>query len=128
MSNVDLLKEGYRNFATGNIDAVLATWNDDIVWEECTGFPYVEGDGVFVGPQNIVEGVLSQLAKYIDGFNIEISEFVDGGDTVVMVGYYTGTWKETGHKFRAHASHTWSFKNGKVSKFIQAVDSAEMMK
>lgn len=127
MSNVEFLKQGYRHFAEGNIGAVLAMWNEDIIWEECTGFPFVEGDGIFVGAQAIVEGVFAKIPEYYDGFGIEIRDFVDGGDKVVMVGYYTGTWKATGKKFKANATHTWTFKNGKVSHFIQAVDSAEII-
>lgn len=37
MNNVEILKQGYQNFSTGNIDAVLAIYHPYIVWEEATG-------------------------------------------------------------------------------------------
>ncbi len=127
MSNLETLKKGYQDFAKGDVEAVISFWQDDIKWEECQSFPFIEGDGTFIGAKNIVEGVFAKIPEYYDGFNIEISDFVDGGDRIVMVGYYTGTWKETGKKFKAHATHTWTFKNGKVSNFFQAADTATIM-
>lgn len=128
MKNLEILKQGYKDFAAGNVEAVIAIWQPDIVWAECTGFPFVKGDGIFVGAQAIVEGVFAHIPEYYDGFNIEISEFVDAGDKIVMVGYYKGTWKATGKKFKANAMHAWTFKNGKASHFFQAADTAEIMK
>jgi uncharacterized protein len=124
MSNLELLKQGYKYFAEGNVEGVISLWQPEIVWAECTGFPYIEGDGIFVGPGAVIEGVFAKIPLSIDGFSIEISDFVDGGDKIVMVGYYTGTYLDTGKKFKANASHTWTFKNGKVSRFFQAVDTA----
>lgn len=124
MSNLEQLKQGYRYFAEGNIEAVTSLWNTDIIWDECAGFPYVEGDGIYIGAQAIIENVLSKIPVYIEGFNIEINDFVDGGDRVAMVGYYKGKWKQTGKEFKANATHVWSFRNGKVSQFFQAVDTA----
>lgn len=127
MSNLDLLKQMYNDFAAGNIPGVIANWQPDMVWDECNGFPYVNGDGIFIGAQAIIEGVFAKIPEYYDGFNIEITDFVDGGDKIVMVGYYKGTWKATGKTFKANATHTWTFKNGKISHFFQAVDSAKII-
>lgn len=127
MSNLEVLKQGYQDFATGNIEGVLTAWDTDIVWESCTGLPFVEGDGKTVGAQNVVKDVLSLIPEYYENFNIEISDFVDGGDKIVMIGHYTGTWKPTGKKFRANATHTWTFKNGKASHYFQSVDTAAII-
>jgi ketosteroid isomerase-like protein len=124
MNNLEVLKQAYKDFSSGNVEAVVATWHPDIVWAECTGFPFVQGNGIYVGIQAIVEGVFANIPVYYDGFNIETTDFVDGGDKIVMVGYYKGTYKSTGKKFKANAMHAWTFKNGKVSHFFQAADSA----
>lgn len=128
MKNIDLLKQGYIDFAAGNVEGAVKNWHPDIVWNECKGFPFVKSDGIYVGVPAVIEGVLSMIPVYYENFNIEISDFVDGGDKIVMVGHYTGTWKATGRKFKANATHTWTFKNGKATHFFQAVDSAEIMK
>lgn len=124
MSNLDTLKEGYKQFAAGNIEAVLELWDEKIVWHECQGFPFIEGDGTFVGAEAIVQRVLSKIPDHYDEFNIEIHDFIDGGDKIVMEGFYTGVWKATGKRFKANATHTWTFKEGKPAVFFQAVDTA----
>jgi uncharacterized protein len=126
MDNVELMKQGYQNFAEGKVEAVLANFHPEIVWDECTSFPYVSGDGIYIGAQAIVEGVFTQLPQYIDNFQVDVRELFGCGDKVVMVGYYTGTWKATGKTFKANATHTWTLKDGKVTLFFQAVDTAEI--
>lgn len=127
MNNLENLKHGYQLFAKGDIEGVLALWDEKIVWHECTGFPFINNDGIYVGHKDIVEGVLSKIPEYYDNFNIEITDFVDGGERIVMVGYYTGVWKLTGKRFKANATHTWTFKNGKSTSFFQAVDTATII-
>jgi hypothetical protein len=127
MSNLETLKQGYKDFAAGNVEAAIASWSNDIVWEECIGLPFVKGDGKYVGLQTVVQEILSPIPKWYDNFKIEISEFVDGGNKIVMVGHYTGTWKTTGKKFKANATHTWTFKDGKATHFFQSVDTATII-
>lgn len=127
MNNLEILKQGYKEFAVGNIEAAIANWSDDIVWEECVGFPFVKGDGKYHGKHAVVKEVLALIPEYYDNFQIEVSDYVEGGDRIVMVGHYTGIWKATGKKFSANVSHTWTFKNGKATYFIQAVDTATII-
>ena len=126
MDNVELLKQAYQNFAEGKVEEVLAFFDPEIVWDECTSFPYVSGDGIFIGPQAIVEGVFAQIPLHMDNFQVDIREMFGSGDKVAVVGYYTGTWKATGKVFKANASHTWTLKDGKATHFFQAVDTAEI--
>ena len=58
-----------------------------------------------------------------DGFAFEPSEFVDGGDTVVMTGRYTGTYKATGRPINCQVAHFWTLEGGKVVQFQQLVDT-----
>ena len=127
MSNLEALKHGYQLFAEGDIESVLAMYHDDIVWHQCKGIPYIKGDGIYHGPQEVVENIFQNLPDHFEDFNIEVTDFVDGGDKIVMVGFYTGVWKPTGKKFKANVTHTWTFKDSKISHFFQAVDTAEII-
>ena len=127
MKNLEVLKKGYQSFAEGNIEAVLSIWQEDIVWEECPGMPMVEGDAKVIGRNAVIEKIIAKIPEYIDNFGIEISDFIDGGDKIAMVGYYTGTYKSTGKQFRAQATHAWKFKDGKASHFFQAVDTVTIV-
>ncbi len=127
MDNVSLLKQAYQNFSEGNVEAVLASFDPKIVWDECSGFPYIEGDGIVVGPQAVVEKIFLPIPVHYEGFNIEITDLFGSGDKVVMQGHYKGVWKATGKSFKANATHVWTVKNGKVTHFFQAVDTAEII-
>ena len=126
MTNVELVKQAYGYFGEGNVAACLALMHPQIEWNECRSFPYVTGDGIITGPQKVAQDVFAKIPEYIDGFQVDVKELFGCDEKVVMVGYYTGTWKETGKKFRANATHTWTVRDGKLTNFFQAVDTAEI--
>ncbi len=127
MTNVDLVKQGYSDFATGNVEAVLAVFDPAIEWHECKGMPFVKDDGIFRGHEAIATNVFMKLPVYFDGFNIAVDQIFGADDKVVMVGYYQGTNKATGNSFKANATHVWTIKNGKAVHFFQAVDTATII-
>lgn len=124
MTNVDLVKQAYLNFSTGNVPGVLALFDPAIEWHECKGMPFVKDDGIYKGPEAIVTNVFMNLPVFFDGFNIAVKEIFGTDDKVVMVGYYQGTNKTTGNSFKANATHVWTVNNGKLTHFFQAVDTA----
>ena len=128
MTNVDIVKLAYSNFATGNVPGVLDLFDPAIEWHECKGMPFVNGDGIFKGHEAVVTNVFMNLPVYFDGFNIAVTEIFGTDDKVVMVGYYQGTNKATGHQFKANATHVWTIKNGKLTHFFQAVDTVAIIR
>ncbi len=128
MTNTDLVKLAYANVASGNMPGALELFDPAIEWHECKGMPFVNGDGFFKGPEAVVTNVFMNLPVYFDGFNIAVTEIFGTDDKVVMVGYYQGTNKATGHPFKANATHVWTLKNGKLAHFFQAVDTASINK
>ena len=127
MTNVDLVKQAYSSFATGNVEAVLAVFDPAIEWHECKGMPFVKGDGIFKGQEAVVTNVFMNLPVYFDGFNIAVNQVFGVDDKVVMAGYYQGTNKATGNSFKANATHVWTVRNGKLAHFFQAVDTATII-
>jgi ketosteroid isomerase-like protein len=127
MNNLEIIQNGYKAFAEGNIEAVLVNFDPNIEWNECQGFPFIKGEGISIGPEAVVQEVLSQVPVHYEGFNIEVKEMFGCNDKVVMVGFYQGVWKATGKQFRANATHVWTLKDGKATHFFQAVDSATII-
>lgn len=123
MNNTEFIKQAYSNFETGNVEAVLNSFDPAIEWYECKGMPFVKGDGIYIGPEAVLTNVFMPIPDYIDGFNIEVSEIFGVDDKVTMVGYYRGTNKATGRSFKANAVHVWTIKNEKAARFFQAVDT-----
>ena len=120
MSNLDLVRGVYDAFAKGDVPAVLDFLSPDVKWTEAEGFPY---GGTYVGPQAVLEGVFMRLGTEWDGFAAVPGEFIDGGNAVVALGQYSGTYKATGKSFRANFAHVWEVQEGKAVRFTQYVDT-----
>lgn len=126
MTNIDLVKQAYANFAAGNVPAVLALFDPSIEWRECKGVPFIKDDGIYTGPEAVVSKVFMHIPDYFDGFNIAVSDIFGTDDKVVMMGFYEGINKTTGNSFKANATHVWTVKDGKLTHFFQAVDTATL--
>lgn len=120
MSNLDSVKATYQAFAKGDIPSVLGFLSPDIDWTEAEGFPYA---GTYHGPQAVLGGVFMRLGGEWNGFAAVPDEFIDAGDTIVVLGKYSGTYKKTGKSFQANFAHVWKIENGKAVRFIQYVDT-----
>lgn len=120
MSTLESVKAVYQAFAEGNIPSVLGFLSPEIDWTEAEGFPYA---GTYHGPRAVLEGVFMRLGSEWNGFACVPDEFVDGGDTVVALGTYSGTYKKTGKSFKANFAHVWKVQDGKAIRFIQHVDT-----
>ena len=120
MNNLDKIKALYEAFAKGDIPSVLEILSRDIDWTEAEGFPY---GGTYHGPKAVLEGVFMRLGSEWKDFAAVPHEFVDGGDTIVALGKYSGTYKATNKSFAADFAHVWKLREGKAVRFIQYVDT-----
>lgn len=120
MSNLDKIKSVYDGFAKGDIPSVLEVLSADIEWTEAEGFPY---GGTYRGPKAVLESVFMRFGSEWIGFAAVPHDFVDGGDTIVALGQYSGTYKKTGKSFRADFAHVWNLQDGRAVRFVQYVDT-----
>lgn len=120
MSNLNIIQGAYEAFAKGDVPGVLGILDANIAWKEADGFPLA---GTYHGPQGVLEGVFMQLGTLWEGFAAVPHEIIDGGDTIVALGKYSGKALATGKSFQADFAHVWKFQNGKVTRFLQYVDT-----
>jgi len=120
LSNLDTVKAVYQAFAEADVPSVLGLLSPDIAWTEAEGFPLA---GTYHGPNAVLTGVFMRLGTEFVGFAAVPEEFIDGGDTVVALGKYSGTYKATGKSFQADFAHVWKLQDGKAIRFIQYVDT-----
>jgi ketosteroid isomerase-like protein len=120
MSDLNKIKAVYDAFAKGDIPGVLEVLSPGINWTEAEGFPY---GGTYHGPKAVLEGVFMRLGTEWEGFAAVPHEFVDGGDTIVALGKYSGTYKATNKSFEADFAHVWKMRDGRAIRFVQYVDT-----
>lgn len=122
--NVDLIRAIYDAFAEEDVPGVVARMSPDIVWNEAENFPYADGNP-YQGPQAILAGIFARLGAEWDGFAAMPEEFLDAGDTVVVLGRYRGTCKATGKAMDAQLAHVWRVRDGKAARFQQYTDTLQ---
>lgn len=120
LSNLDKVKALYQAFAEADIPSVLGLLSPDIAWTEAEGFPYA---GTYNGPTSVLTNVFMRLGTEWNGFAAVPDEFIVGGDAVVALGKYSGTYKATGKSFQANFAHVWKLQDGKAIRFIQYTDT-----
>jgi uncharacterized protein len=123
MSNSDLVRGLYNAFASGDVPTVLGSFDPEISWTEAAGFPYA---GTYIGANAVLENVFMKLATEWDGFAAIPDEIVDGGETVVALGNYSGTFKTSGKSMNVPFAHVYKFKDGKISSFVQHTDTLKV--
>jgi uncharacterized protein len=118
MGNLEAVQSVYEAFAKGDVPAVLGFLDPNIAW---TGrSPYA---GTYHGPKAVLEGVFMRLGTEWIDFSCVPTEFIDGGDAVVVLGEYSGEYKTTSKSFAADFAHVWKIQEGKAIKFVQFVDT-----
>ena len=122
MSNTEPVRALYSAFAKGDMPAALATMADDIVWNEAENYPYADRNP-YVGPQAILMGVFARIGADWENFTAVSDELIDGGDTIVSLGWYGGVSKASGKPMRAQFAHVFRVKNGKIAGFQQYADT-----
>jgi len=120
--SVALVRGIYDAFAAGDVPGVLGRMSPDIVWNEAENFIYADGNP-YRGPEAILNGVFARCIGEWDGFSAIPEEYLDAGDTVVVLGRYRGTNKATGRAMDAQLAHVWRVADGKVVAFQQYTDT-----
>ncbi len=120
-SNYEIIKAHYEASDRGDLEGMLAPLAPDARWTEMAGFPYA---GTYIGPEEVRRGVFERIGAEWEGYTAAIAELVDGGDTIVGLGTYSGTNRATGRFFEARVAHVWRLRDGRVVAFEQFTDTA----
>lgn len=125
MDNVSLLKSLYDAFGRGDMPAVLGAMSPQMKWYEAEGNPYMPSGEAWVGPDAVLTNLFMKLGTEWDGFTVRPKSFYGAGNSVIVEGRYTGTYKATGKSMDAQVCHVWDVTDGKVTRFQQYVDTAK---
>ena len=112
--NTDALRRGYDAFAEGDMESVRSIWTDDLQWEG-PDLESLPDAGRFEGPDAVIE-MFGRLPDYWDGLSVTPDEFVEDGDTVVVLGHNEGRGKATGEEIKVPFAHVWRMRDGKAER------------
>jgi uncharacterized protein len=123
MSNVDTARSAYEAFGRGDLAALQDDFAEDAVWYTSEELPL---GGETRGREAILAN-FAQIPDYWSSFSVEPSEFIDGGDTVVV----RGTQRAGNDKgsFESPFVHVMKYDNdGKLVRGEFHADSAKAAK
>jgi ketosteroid isomerase-like protein len=111
-SNAALIVSGYEAFSRGDIQSVLATFDEDIVW-------HVPGRGPlsrdYRGHTEVL-GFFDHFMRLSDNsFTLQIDEVFAKGDRVVIL--CTESAQRGGRSWSSSQVHVWTVKDGRVIAF-----------
>lgn len=126
MGNVEMVKGVYAAFGRGDVPAVLAAMEPTIEWFEAEGNPYEPSGKPWVGPDAITEKLFVRIGSEWEYFRVHPVKFHDAGDAVIVELRYEGKYKSTGKTLDAQGCHVFTFRDGKIARFQQYVDTAQV--
>ena len=117
----------YANLAGGKPDAAFALCSDDIEWNEAEGNPLADRNP-YRGVNQIAEGVFGRLGAIFEGFAAVPDEFIAENGRVIVIGRYHGTHRKSGARLDCQAVHSWWVDGGKIVRFQQYADTAQLLR
>ncbi|MBD79589.1 MAG: ketosteroid isomerase [Crocinitomicaceae bacterium] len=119
-SNVELVRELYDAFSTGDGKKLASLFHPQIEWQQMEGFP---NGGTFVGTNDVFEKVFGLFPMYWKGWGAVAQEFYGADDKVFVIGYYKGVSIESGKELKSPLIHLYTLKDGLITHFRQFTDT-----
>ena len=121
VSNQQIIEQMYKNYATGNMSAVLSCFDKDIIWER-PGAPFIPFSGIFKG----IEEVTKMFA--IQATSLSLKKFVPekictNEDTVVVLGHDEADVISTGKSYSTQWAQVFTLKDGKIIRVQVLLDT-----
>jgi ketosteroid isomerase-like protein len=118
----ELVQQAYAAFGRGDVPAILDMLTDDVDWR------FLASEGVppagrFTGKQQVQQWFV-RLAQTDDVQKFEPREFLEGPNHVTVLGWEQTRPKPNGTVFDSEWVHVFTFRDGKVSRWIGTLDTA----
>ncbi len=124
--NTGIIDGLYQSFANGDIPAVVAVMDENIVWNEAENFPYADRNP-YVGPQAVLDGVFARIGAEWEYWNLTGIQLHNMANNQVLATLrYQARHKKTGRVLDAQTAHLWTLKDGSVIAFQQFTDTKQV--
>jgi len=122
---VKRVEEMYAAFARGDIETILNNTTEDVSWE-FEAPAALSWSGIRKGRKDVM-GFFSGIAAEHDNPVLKMTEFFSTGDKVAAFGRYDATVTATGRRVSSPVAHYFEFRNGKVSRYINIINSGAFL-
>jgi ketosteroid isomerase-like protein len=121
---VERLRQGYDAFRTGGVEAILDRIGPGLQVRDRESAPDRE---TLVGGEGVVE-LLRLNEEVFDQLELEVQEFVDAGDVVLVVLQMRIRGRASGVAVEGEVVHAWEFSEGRAARMQIYPDKARALK
>ncbi len=125
-ANLQIVKNIYAGFAAGDMEAVLKDMSETIVWMHPGDPEQIPFAGKFEGKAG-VSRFFEIVFEQIDVVEQNIKSYMDGDDSVIVVGYEHMRVKNTGREYKSNWIHMYKLADGKIVAFEEFIDTAALV-
>jgi uncharacterized protein len=111
MAQSDALNEIYEHWGRGDWDYVPAIYSDDFEWGWSEEFPGI--NGVYRDVETPSSRLRSWLSPW-EHWMCEAEDYVESGNTVVVLARYRGRGKGSGVEVDVAGAHVWEMRDGQA--------------
>ena len=122
--NTDALKRGYEAFNSGDAETLAGVFHDDVRWEGSND-ERVPGAGTHEG-RDAVMAALGKATEPFESFSSQPDEWIEQGDTVVVLGHTEGKTK-SGNDLQVPFVHIWRMSGGQIKRGQLLTDTAVVL-
>ncbi|MEP7242715.1 MAG: c-type cytochrome [Gammaproteobacteria bacterium] len=116
----------YAAFEAGDLATVQGLVADDATWTYYGPDYVLPFAGVFRGPQGVGE-FFRIVGETLSDVRAGQRQFLVAGDQVTVPGWEESTVKATGGRYRVDNVHLFTVRNGKIVKFEEFINSADVL-
>lgn len=120
-SNIEVIQAAYKAFKERDVDALLATFHEDVAWVHPEGMETYGLGGTKKGHAGVRE-FLAHVPTVLGGMRLEPLEVIDSGDRVVVFGIRHVT-SLSGHTEILQFVHSWTIRDGKATVMEDIFDT-----
>ena len=122
--NVDALNRGYDAFNSGDAETLAGVFAEDVRWEGSND-ERVPGAGTFNGRDDVL-AALARGTEPFESFSSHPDEFVEQGDTVVVLGH-TDARTKSGSDLSVPFVHVWRMSSRTIQRGQLLTDTSVIL-
>jgi ketosteroid isomerase-like protein len=124
-ANISVVQGAYAAYVRGDIETVLSVLTPDVEWHS-TGRPE---DFPALGKRKgmaAAQDFFKTVRDHLEFSEFSPRDFYADRDKVFVLGHYAMTVKKNGRKFASEWVHIFTFRGGRVAKFHEFLDTAQL--
>jgi len=117
-----VVKGVYESHSNRDTPSLIDLLDPDVEWFEAQSHPYAR-KRPWRGPDEVVEEVVKHINEDWVDYQTEVLGMFSCGETVFVLGRYTGVYKRTGESLDAEVCTVYTVRDGLIVKWQQFTDT-----